>query len=121
VKLLLDEMYSGAMAEQLRRRGQDAIAVVENTDLRALSDTELIKVAHLEQRAIVTANVGDFRALVIARLAGGQEHAGVLYATNRQFPTGDIRSVGSLVGALDDVLAENESLTNREIWLRSPS
>jgi Trk K+ transport system NAD-binding subunit len=37
--LLLDEMFSGAIAEQLRAKGHDVLAVVADPDLVALPDT----------------------------------------------------------------------------------
>jgi hypothetical protein len=42
LRLLLDEMYTAAVAEQLRRRNHDVIAVAERADLRGTLDEDLL-------------------------------------------------------------------------------
>lgn len=54
MKLLLDEMYSPSVAEVLRGRAVDTIAVTERDDLQGLSDTDLLQGAMLEGRVVVT-------------------------------------------------------------------
>jgi predicted nuclease of predicted toxin-antitoxin system len=56
LKLLLDEMYAAAVAEQLRRRDHDVIAVAERADLRGSTDEDLLAWARIEDRALVTDN-----------------------------------------------------------------
>ena len=58
--LLLDEMFSPAIADGLAARGIDCRAVVADALLRALSDLEIFEAALLEGRVIVTNNVPDF-------------------------------------------------------------
>ncbi|HTA15940.1 MAG TPA: DUF5615 family PIN-like protein [Solirubrobacteraceae bacterium] len=41
MKLLLDEMLSARIAEQIRSRGHDAVAVDETRELRGLADPDL--------------------------------------------------------------------------------
>ena len=41
--LILDEMFSAALAAALRHEGHDVVAVCEVQELRALSDTELFE------------------------------------------------------------------------------
>jgi predicted nuclease of predicted toxin-antitoxin system len=63
VKLLLDAMYSPERAVQLRRRGHDVVAARAFSDLEAASDVELLAVAQLEERVVVTENVPDILRL----------------------------------------------------------
>jgi len=62
LKLALDEMYAAAaaVAEQLRRRDHDVIAVAERADLRGTPDENLLAWARTEDRALVTDNQRDF-------------------------------------------------------------
>jgi hypothetical protein len=41
--LLLDEMFSGAIAEQLRAKGHDVLAVVADPALVALPDEQILQ------------------------------------------------------------------------------
>ncbi len=94
-RLLLDEMFSPRIADQLRQRGHDALALVVDPELRALADAEVYAWAAEHGRRVVTENVKDFRPL----LAEGHG-AGVLLTSSRHFP----RSRGNLrplVDALD--------------------
>jgi len=59
VKLLLDEHYSPAIAEQLQKRGYDVLPVaersrIEHAHLRQQSDEELLRWARNEGRVLVT-------------------------------------------------------------------
>jgi len=49
LKLALDEMYAAAVAEQLRRRDHDVIAVAERADLRGTPDEDLLAWARTEE------------------------------------------------------------------------
>ncbi len=51
MKLLLDEMYTAVVAEQLRARDRDVIAVAERADLRGTPDEDLLDWALSEDRA----------------------------------------------------------------------
>jgi hypothetical protein len=95
VRLLLDEMFSPTIAEELRRRGHDVIALAADAELRALSDPEVYTWAGDQGRRVVTENVKDFRAL--ASSPGGP---GVLFTSSRSFPRSR-RNLGPLVHALD--------------------
>src|SRR5947207_419898 len=65
VKLLLDEMFSPAIAADLRERGHDVIAVADRPDLRAKSDEEIFAWASAEARWLLTENVKDFRPIML--------------------------------------------------------
>jgi hypothetical protein len=106
LKLLLDEMYASAVAEQLRRRGHD-VASVHDPGYRRLEgapDEEVFAAAIAEGRALVTENVADFRRLEAQALARGERHAGLVFTTNRRFPRGDPATIGSLFRALDALI-----------------
>jgi PHP family Zn ribbon phosphoesterase len=118
VKLLLDEMLSPDIAEQLRERGHDvqAIAASEHAELH---DAEVLDIARSLQCAVVTNNVRDFRPLHIAAVQpGGAGHYGMV------FMSGDLRrtkaDIGRIVAALEAKLTAYpglEDLANAEEWL----
>jgi predicted nuclease of predicted toxin-antitoxin system len=83
VKLLIDEMLSASIAEQLRQRGRDAVAVDEQRELRGLSDAELFAHAQEAGRVVVTYNRDDFIELTRDSFAAGRPHAGVLILTRK--------------------------------------
>jgi len=91
VKLLLDEHYSPAIAEQLQKRGYDVLPVaersrVEHAHLRQRSDEDLLRWARDEGRVLVTENVRDFMSLHRTFLARGDVYAGILFTSPRAFP-----------------------------------
>jgi predicted nuclease of predicted toxin-antitoxin system len=98
-RLLLDEMLSGAIAEQLRSREFDVVAVVDDAELIGTADEELLDFAARQERVLVTANVADFAAIATDWRAAGREHAGLIYVTNRAFPQ-DRSFVGAIVSSL---------------------
>ncbi len=102
MKLLLDEMHAPAVAEALRSRGIDAIAVTERDDLRGLSDADLLQTATSEGRAVVTENIKDFAVLDRQISAVGEKHSGLVYTHPRRFP----RSAPNQVRVLADALSE---------------
>lgn len=97
--LLLDEMLSGAIAEQLRARGLDGVAVVEDPRLVGTPDEELLAHAAAQERMLVTANVADFAAIATDWRGAGREHPGLVFVTNRAFPQ-DRSFVGAVVSSL---------------------
>lgn len=111
MKLLLDEMYASAIAEQLRARGHDVVSV-RDPAYRALEGEpdEQVWAAVVNDRALVSENVQDFRRLEAAALARAQPLARLIFTTNRQFPRGDPATVGRLVTALDALLAAEPDL-----------
>ena len=120
MKLLLDEMWSPAVAEQLRQRGHVAAAVNERDDLRTMSDATIFEVAQHEELTIVTENSRDFRPLVVDYINRGRPHFGCIYTTHRQFPRDDDRTIGRLIRALDTLLQTKTQLTDIEHWLSRP-
>ncbi len=112
MKLLLDEMYTPTIAEQLRARGHDA-ASIHDPEYRYLEgepDDEVWAAAIADDRALVSENVQDFRRIEANTLAHSQPVARLIFTTDRQFPRGDPATLGRLVSALDGLLAANPDL-----------
>jgi Domain of unknown function (DUF5615) len=86
--LLLDEMFSGAIAEQLRAKGHDVLAVVADPALVGLPDEQILAHAASTRRALVTANIRDFIPLDARYRAASQEHAGLILISAKTFPQG---------------------------------
>ena len=84
--LLLDEMFSDAIAEQLRTKGHDVISVVANPALVALPDEQIFAHAAADGRALVTANIKDFMPLDARYRAAGQVHHGLILVSTKTFP-----------------------------------
>jgi predicted nuclease of predicted toxin-antitoxin system len=75
VNLLLDENISPKVAEALcREDGLDACHV-RDRGLLGSTDAEVLERAFVEDRVLVTANVGDFEKLARAR----ELHAGIIF------------------------------------------
>lgn len=104
MKLLLDEMYTAAVAEQLRDRDRDVIAVAERADLRGTPDEDLLAWARTEDRALVTDNQRDFIPIHRRCIAGSHDHKGLILTNNRRFPRGQPATTGKLVVALERFL-----------------
>jgi predicted nuclease of predicted toxin-antitoxin system len=118
--LLLDEMFSPAIADGLAARGIDCRAVAADALLRALSDLEIFEAALLESRVIVTNNVPDFESLRRARDAAGGAIPGLIYTSDVTF----LRTkayISRLVTALADAAAGRETASRGGVlWPRPP-
>ena len=119
MKLLLDEMYTHAIAEQLRARGHDANAVVERAELRGLADTDIFALAQTEQRTVVTENIPDFSAIADAYDQRGQTHHGLVLVDPSRYPRASPGTIGRMVTELDRLLGEHpeETPTSLRHWL----
>lgn len=119
LKLLLDEMLSPVIAEQLRLHGYDVEAIAGDPAREGLSDRDVMELARSEHRAVVTNNVDDFRPLHNeAVVPGDAGHFGMI------FMPGDYRrtkaDVGRIVTALQAVLDQypgESGLADGETWL----
>lgn len=119
MRLLLDEHFSQVIAEQLRERGHDVVAVTERPDLIGLKDAELFALMPIERRAIVTENWGDFQRELQNAVATGVAHYGVLFISRKQLPRGK-HTIGLYVRVLVEFLerhAADEALLNGYRWL----
>lgn len=120
MRLLLDEHISRTIAEQLRARGHDVLAVTELTELRGLDDDALHAWCTAEDRIIVTYD-RDFALLLQQRLARETPAAGVVIVPHQRFPGGD-RDHGRLLRALSALLERpEEAVRGRLTWLSSES
>jgi hypothetical protein len=106
LRLLLDEHYSKRIAEQLRAKGHDVVAVDERPDLQGLADADLLTLMADERRAIMTENWGDFLPLLDDAAAGGRTHYGLLLTSHRQLPRSR-QTIGLYVRVLDDFLSRH--------------
>ena len=117
--LLLDEMFSPVIAQQLRDRGHDVLAVAADPMLRALNDAQLYEWARSNGRRLVTENAKDFRRLL--RREEGAAGPGILLTCSRTFPRSR-RSMGLLVSALESWLRQPDAISQpAEDWLANPS
>ncbi len=114
IALLLDEMFSPGIAEELRRRGHDVIAVAADPQLRAMADPDLLAWVANQERRLVTENVKDFRRLLHASEAAGP---GLLFTSSRTFPRSR-QAVGALISALEGWLTRPDAAARPpEDWL----
>jgi len=117
VRLVVDEMYSPAVAEQLRARGHDAVAVGEVAGLAGASDAALLDWSRGNQRVLVTENAADFLPLHAAALQSGEPHAGIVFTSNSAFPRGRASTLGALVKALDKLMRDAPNVEGDVRWL----
>ncbi len=119
MKLVLDEMYTHVIAEQLRARGHDANEVVERAELRALADTDIFALAQTEQRTVVTENIPDFSDIADGYDQRGQVHYGLALADPNRYPRGSPATIGRMVTELDRLLEEHPETapTSLRHWL----
>lgn len=118
--LLLDEMFSPAIAADLEARGIDARAVAADPVLRALSDLEIFEAALRENRVLVTNNVADFESLRRAWEAAGREVPGLIYTCDLSFPRARAYFT-RLAAALELVATSHETRRRGGVaWLAPP-
>lgn len=119
MRFLLDEMYPASIADGLRARGRDAVAVVERMELRNVPDADLFALAQTEKRAVVTENVGDFVVLASEYDGRGEVHHGVVFVHARRYPRVRSSTVGAMVTALDELAARmpGDEPTSLRHWL----
>jgi predicted nuclease of predicted toxin-antitoxin system len=116
VKLVLDEHLSPTIAEELRSRGHDVVAVSE-VGLRQQADDAVLAWAVGETRGLVTANYTDFRALHETYLSRGERHFGIVLVS-RRISLAEA-GFGRLIAAIELLLKENPGATaleSAETW-----
>jgi hypothetical protein len=82
VKLLLDGMYAGKLAQLLREQGIDAVTITD-LGMAGRSDADVFAVATVGEYVLLTENVSDFSRLCGEHVAAGRHHFGVLIASRR--------------------------------------
>jgi hypothetical protein len=107
--LLLDEMFSDKIAQELRAKGHDVLAVVADSALVSLPDEQILAHAAAAGRALVTANVKDFVPLDAGYRAAGHGHAGLILVHTKTFPQ-DRTYAAAITRALSALLDEANSI-----------
>jgi hypothetical protein len=107
--LLLDEMFSDAIAQQLRAKGHDVVSVVAYPALVGLPDDQILAYATTEGRALVTANIKDFMPLDSRYRAAGQAHPGLILVSTKTFPQ-DRGFASAITAALEVLLSGADKL-----------
>ena len=121
VVLVLDEMFAPKIAETLRGRGRQVVAVAERIDLRAMTDEQLFAWAAAQRCWVLTENVKDFRPVALRALEGGTTAPGLLFTSSRTFPRAR-KNPGPLIDAIDAWLLKGPpELPLVEDWLLAPS
>lgn len=118
--LLLDEMFSHRVAQQLRSVGIGCIAVVEDRVLSSQDDAVVLEAALASGRTLVTNNVVDFERLRQGRTANGESVPRLVYTSEAAFPR-DRKFIGRLVEALRHCAEEHlVAASGGVLWLASP-
>jgi len=107
--LLLDEMFSDTIAQQLRTKGHDVISVVSQSDLVGLPDDQILAYATTEGRALVTANIKDFMPLDGRYRAAGQAHPGLILVSTKSFPQSR-GFTAAITAALETLLSDADKI-----------
>jgi hypothetical protein len=110
---------SPLVAIQRRALGYDAVAIKERREWQSLSDAEVVALARVQGRAVVTVNVRDFRPLHAELVGpGGDGDAGMVFVSAGLQLTKE--GTGRIVAALQTRLAEypgERDLANGETWI----
>lgn len=116
-RLLLDEMLSPAIAEQLCAKGYDVQAVAANPEYSGLADEEILIGATEAGRSLVTANVRDFVPLYARYLAADRSPVGLILVSSKTFPQ-DRTFLAAVITALSALLsASGDPLNGQVIFL----
>lgn len=104
MKVLIDEMYQGAVAGALRGAGIEATTVAD-LGLAGAPDLEVFGAAVAGGYSVLTENVGDFARLAAEHSMAGGHHPGVLIALSSRFSRRRA-GIGPLVAAIQAVAGE---------------
>jgi hypothetical protein len=118
VRLLLDEHYAAAIAEELRAAGHDAQTVL-GRGVAGIDDEALLALCARESFALLTNNVRDFVPLAREWAAAGSEHAGLVFTSDASLPrhSGTIGLYVALLSALTIDNPAARALANQIRWL----
>ncbi len=110
MRLLLDVHLSGrVLGPALRQQGHDVRAANEESELTQLEDEELLAVAATEGRILVTADIKDFRPILVEWGETGRHHAGCILITSRVRNEHFGRIIAGVTAALD-------AMPEQEAW-----
>jgi len=116
VKLLLDEMYPGKLAQELRDQRIDAATVAE-LGMAGRSDADVFAAAADGGCVLLTENVSDFARLSGEHVAAGRHHSGVLIALSSRFSR---RPAGYATTATAVAVVAADQLDDRLVYLERP-
>jgi hypothetical protein len=116
--LLLDEMFSGIIAEQLRAKGHDVLAAVADPALVGPADDQILAHAAAARRALVTANIKDFIPLDARYRAASQTHAGLILVSAKTFPQ-DRTFTAAIISALSALLDQPSQIQPGQVLFLS--
>ena len=87
MKWLIDEMLPPTTADELERRGHDAIAAVA-AGLSGAGDSEVLRRAVDDDQVVVTENFADFAALLEQAASRDETAAAVVFVRKSSFAAG---------------------------------
>lgn len=109
-------MFSALAAQMLRDIEVDAIAVSERSDLRSISDDDILSAAVRDGRVVVTFNYRDFILLDKQRRGSGHAHNGIVIVNSRRFSNSKA-GMSKLVAALEELTKGEIRLNGIVTWL----
>jgi hypothetical protein len=112
--LLLDEMFSDTIAQEMTTNGHDVLAVVADPALAGLLDEQILAHAAATGRALVTANIKDFMPLDAGYRAAGRTHAGLILVHTKTFPQ-DRTYTAAITKALSALLDQPNSIQGDQV------
>lgn len=117
MRLLLDEHISWKVAERLRERGIDAIAVGAERSLRGMPDRALFDAAQEMGRVVVTYDLADFDRLVREYAGARREHHGLVIVHPTRFPNSQLTRLADALARQARSLPPGGSFV---VWLGEP-
>jgi hypothetical protein len=115
--LLLDEMFSDAIAARLRAKNYDVRSVVADQNLAGRPDDQILAFAASTGRVLVTANIKDFLPLDSDYRATGRSHAGLILVSAKTFPQNRSYSAAIAEALLTVLDSDNEIASGQVMFL----
>jgi uncharacterized protein with PIN domain len=119
-RLLVDEMFSLALARRLLHLGVDCRSIADPPNLQAMSDEAIAEAALDEDRVLVTENAFDFELIRRRRLEAGAPMPGLIYAPDDRFPRNQ-RFMADMAEALFRAANDHRAARDGGVcWLELP-
>jgi predicted nuclease of predicted toxin-antitoxin system len=113
VRLLLDEMWTPTIAQQLRKRGYEVSAIKEPdraSRYGGVTDDQVFATAQDDGLTVVTDNIADYEQARLAWESSGRPHHGLVYALNPPFNRHRGEAViGQMVRSLGHFLSSTDA------------
>ncbi len=116
VRILLDEMHAPGIADSLNAESFDVVAVAAQAGLRGTPDADLLAIAAMDGRALVTENVADFMSLASQWASAGRAHAGLIFTNPKKYNRASLAYPQNLARALRGFLIEPPTTGQSWIW-----